>query len=162
MQNVWLSFCFSCLICYIMFILAQKLYIRSSWTTTINGWLFSRQSIEYFQVGRQIQRNKFTQFSYMHHLKENTLLEILDVNYFWSSFFFFSFFFYFWVFFHEHSRFTGEQGKEEAISLTPLYHSNPLYRHLVISQKITVESSPLYITSSQTRTGNRWFPSASR
>ena len=28
-----------------------------------------------------------------------------------------------WVFFHEHSRFTGQQGKREAIYLTPLYHS---------------------------------------
>ena len=38
-----------------------------------------------------------------------------------------------WVFFHEQSRFTGQQGKEEAISLIPLYHFHPLPRHLDIS-----------------------------
>ena len=31
-------------------------------------------------------------------------------------------FFSTWVFFHEHSQFTGQQGKGEAISLSPLYH----------------------------------------
>ena len=30
-----------------------------------------------------------------------------------------------WVFFHEHSRITGLQGKEEGISLTPRYHFHP-------------------------------------
>ena len=34
----------------------------------------------------------------------------------------FFFFFSIWVFFHEHSRFTGQQGKGEGIYLTPLYH----------------------------------------
>ena len=42
-------------------------------------------------------------------------------------FFFIIFFLSIWVFFHEHSRFTGQQGKGEAISLTLLY--NPLYKH---------------------------------
>ena len=32
-----------------------------------------------------------------------------------------------WVFFHEHSRFTGLQGKGKAISLTPLYYFYPLH-----------------------------------
>ena len=36
-------------------------------------------------------------------------------------------FFSFWVFFHEHSRFTGLQGKGKAISLTPLYYFHPLH-----------------------------------
>ena len=31
-------------------------------------------------------------------------------------------FFFIWVFFHAHSRFTGQQGKGEGIYLTPLYH----------------------------------------
>ena len=74
-----------------------------------------------------------------------------------------SFFFLFiWVFFHEHSLFTGQQGKGEGIILTPLYHFNPLHRHLEISRAITAESSPLHIDCSRTRTGNLWFPSASR
>ena len=34
--------------------------------------------------------------------------------------------FFLWVFFHEHSRFTGLQGKGKAISLTPLYCFHPL------------------------------------
>ena len=42
-----------------------------------------------------------------------------------NDFFFFSIL----VFFHEHSRMTGLQGKGEGISLTPHYHFHPLYRH---------------------------------
>ena len=65
-----------------------------------------------------------------------------------------------WVFFHEHLRFTGQQGKRDAISLTPLYHFHPFHRHFH-SRAITEENSTLQIASSQTRTGNLWFPSAS-
>ena len=61
------------------------------------------------------------------------------------------------VFFHDHSRITGVQGKGEDISLTPHYRFRSLHRHLDISRAITAESSPLHI-----RTGNLWFPSASR
>ena len=66
-------------------------------------------------------------------------------------------FFSTWVFFHEHSRITGLQGKREGISLTPHYHFHSLHRHIDISRAITAESSPLQIASSQTRTGNLWF-----
>ena len=72
------------------------------------------------------------------------------------------FFFNIWVFFHEHSRITGLQGKAEGISLTSRYRFHPLYRHLDISWAITAESSPLHIASSRTRTRNLWFPSVSR
>ena len=65
-------------------------------------------------------------------------------------------------FFHEHSWFTERHEKCEAISLSPLYHLHPLHRHLDISRAITVESSPLHRASSCTRTGNLWFPGASR
>ena len=71
-------------------------------------------------------------------------------------------FFSVWVFFHDHSRLTGLREKEEGISLTPQYRFHPLHRHLDISQTITAGSSPLHIASSRTRTGNLWFPSASR
>ena len=37
------------------------------------------------------------------------------------------------VFFHEHSQFTGQQGKGEAISLTPLFHFHPL--HILIHKQ---------------------------
>ena len=70
---------------------------------------------------------------------------------FWCIFFFF---FPIWVFFHEHSRITGLQGKAEGIPLTPHYHFHPLHRHLDISQAITAGSSPLHIASSWTQTGN--------
>ena len=63
-------------------------------------------------------------------------------------------FFSIWVFFHDHSRITGLQGKGEGISLTPHYHFHPLHRHLDISRAITAESSPLHIASSRTRPGN--------
>ena len=39
------------------------------------------------------------------------------------------------------------------ISLSLLYHFQPLHEHLGISQTITAESSPLPIASSRTRTG---------
>ena len=45
--------------------------------------------------------------------------------------------------------------------LTPRYHFHPLHRQLDISQTITTKSSTLHIGSSQTRTRNLWFPSAS-
>ena len=66
-------------------------------------------------------------------------------------------FFSSWVFCHKHTRFTGQQRKGEAISLTPLYHFHPLHRHLEISRTITAVISPLHIASSWTRTGNIWF-----
>ena len=52
-------------------------------------------------------------------------------------------FFFLSGFFHEHSRFTGHQGKGEADSLNPLYHFHPLHRHLDISRTITAKSSTL-------------------
>ena len=72
------------------------------------------------------------------------------------------FFFSIWVLFHEHSRITGLEGKGEGIPLAPHYHFHPLHGHLDISRGITAGSSPLRIASSRTRTGNLWFPSASR
>ena len=71
-------------------------------------------------------------------------------------------FFSIWTTFQEYSRLTGQLRKWKAISLTPFYHLHPLHRHLDISRVITAESSPLHITSSRTRIGNLWFPSASR
>ena len=71
-------------------------------------------------------------------------------------------FFSIWVFFHDHSQITGLQGKGEGISLTPRYYFHPLYRHLDIIRAISAESSLLHIASSQTGTGNLWFPSTSR
>ena len=66
------------------------------------------------------------------------------------------------VFFNEHSRITGLQGKGERKSLNPHYHFHPLHRHLDISRAITAGSSPLHIASGRIRTVNLWFPSASR
>ena len=74
----------------------------------------------------------------------------------------FNCFFSFWFFFHEHSEFTGQQGKGEAISLSTLYHFHPLHRHLDISWAVNAENSALHIGSSRAGTGNLWFPSASR
>ena len=58
-------------------------------------------------------------------------------------------FFSIWVFYHDHSRITGLQGKGEGTSLTPHYHFHPLHKHLDISRAITAESSPLHIASSR-------------
>ena len=48
-----------------------------------------------------------------------------------------------WVFFHEHSRFTEQNG----ISVTPLYHFHSLHRHLHISRVITAEWSSFHIAA---------------
>ena len=94
--------------------------------------------------------------------RQNSLKSVqnsLKSAHFWKDFFFF---FSTWVFFHEHSRIAGLQGKGEGISLTPHYHFHPLHRRLDISRAIAAESSPLRIASSRTRAGDLWFPSASR
>ena len=60
-------------------------------------------------------------------------------------------FFSIWISFHEHSRFIGQQGNGEAISLTTLYHFHPLRRHLghlEIILAITTEILPLHIAIS--------------
>ena len=54
------------------------------------------------------------------------------------------------------------RGNGEGISITPHHHFHPLHRHLDNSRVITAESPPLHIATSRTRTGNLWFPSASR
>ena len=54
------------------------------------------------------------------------------------------------------------KGRGRAFLLTPHDHFHPLRRHLDISRAITAESSPLHIASRRTRTGELWFPSASR
>ena len=61
--------------------------------------------------------------------------------------FFFLFLFFFFLslgFFHEHSQFTGQQGKREGLYLTPLKNFHPLHRHLDISRAITVGSYSSY------------------
>ena len=100
------------------------------------------------------ERYKFNNF-YLG-IKINTLLFIPYINDLHKSFF------SIWVFFHNHSRTTGLQGKEESIPLTLHYHFHTLHRHLDITRAITAETSPLHIGSNWTRTGNLWFPSASR
>ena len=70
--------------------------------------------------------------------------------------------FFYQIFFHEYSRFTGQQEKEEAISLTFLYHIDLLQRYFDISWVINAESLPLHTGSNRIQTGNLWFPIASR
>ena len=67
-----------------------------------------------------------------------------------------------WIFFHNHWRITGLQGKGEGISLTPHYHFHPLHIHFYISRAIITESSALHLASYRTRTGNPLLPNASR
>ena len=71
------------------------------------------------------------------------------------------FFLFGFSFTHIHdSQINRRMGK--GVYLIPLYHFHPLHRHLDISRMIVAGSSPLHIASSRTRTGNLWFPSASR
>ena len=62
-----------------------------------------------------------------------------------------------WVFFHEHSQFTGQQGKGEAISFILFYLFHLFNRHFDICQVITTASSPLHIASSHTQIRNFWI-----
>ena len=104
--------------------------------------------------------------SHFHSTVQNIIVSIgisqKQCDYFTQLLFLSLFFFSIRVFFHEHSRITGLQGKGEGISLTPHYHFHPLHGHLDFIQSITAESSPLHIASSRTRNGNLWFPSASQ
>ena len=63
----------------------------------------------------------------------------LIISLFLSLFFFFSFF-SIRVYFHGHSRITGQQGKVESNSLTPVYHFQQLHWHLDISRTIAAHS----------------------
>ena len=49
-------------------------------------------------------------------------------------------FFSIWVFFHEHSRFTGQQGREKGISSTTLYHFHSFHRHQDIIRQLLQRS----------------------
>ena len=76
---------------------------------------------------------------------------------------FFLFFFFYQGFLSQsftNYRASGEGGK--GISLTSHCYFHPLHRHFNISRTITADSSLLHIGSSQTRSGNLWFPSSSR
>ena len=70
--------------------------------------------------------------------------------------------FFYLVFFRDHSRITGLQGKGEGMFLTSRCHFHPLHGHLVISRATAAESSPLRIGSGRTQTGNLWFPGSDR
>ena len=74
----------------------------------------------------------------------------------------FFFFFFYLDFLSRTFTIHRQQGKGEAVYLSPLYHFHPFHRHLDISGTIIAESSPLHIDSSRTRNKNLWFPSASR
>ena len=62
------------------------------------------------------------------------------------------FFFSQWVFYQEHSRLIGQQGKEEAISFNSSLLLPPASQTLRHHPAIAAESSPLYIASSRTHT----------
>ena len=70
---------------------------------------------------------------------------------------FFLFLFSIWLFFHEYSRFTGQQVKGEAISLYSFYQFLPLHRHLDIIWIIAAESSPLRIAGSRNRRSGLFY-----
>ena len=70
-------------------------------------------------------------------------------------------FFSIWLFFHEHLRFSEQEGKWETIYLTPLYHFRSFHRQLDISCTITADSSPLYIANSRSQNGSLCFPRTS-
>ena len=58
-----------------------------------------------------------------------------------------NFFISIWVFFHDHSRITGLQGKGAGISLPTHFHFHLLHKHLDISRAITAERLPSRLES---------------
>ena len=107
----------------------------------------------------------FWQYSRIHMILRwfpETSKKAIDVSYAKRNLKLVMIFFSIWVFFHKHSRFTGQQGKGEDISFSPLYHFYPLHRHSDICREITAVSMPLHIANSRTWIGDLWFPSASR
>ena len=135
----------------------KTLYVRRENKVDEN---VERQTILEKKVQNLSEENKHLRTEVESYKKVIQLLTIekSNVTNSWQYVFFFSI----WVFFHEHSRITGLQGKGEGISFTPHYHFHPLDRHLGISRAITAGSSPLHIASSRARTGNFLSPSASR
>ena len=101
------------------------------------------------QIGTSVMKDSrhssftYTEGLFLHVVKHNLLFLFL--------------FYSIWFFFHEYSRFTGQQVKGEAIFLYPFYHLHPLHRHLDISWVIAIESSPLCIAGSRNRTRNLWY-----
>ena len=93
--------------------------------------------------------------------KKSLEYKIFQINLMHASYHFFTIFFLSgFSFTNIHtSQESGLQRKGEGIYLTPLYHFQPLQRHLNISRAITAESSPLHIGISRTQTGNLWFAS---
>ena len=88
---------------------------------------------------------------------ESLFLHVIKHNLLFLFFCCFCCFFSIWLFFHEYSRFTGQQVKGEAISLCPFYHFYPLHRRLDISWVVTAESSLLHIGGSRNRKLNLWY-----
>ena len=124
-------------------------YMENIWKLEITQdiYVLIRQSNTAEIRTEQNWENKNEQFKILKNkVKFESYILIHDRNYCFQHFF------SMWVFFHEHSRITGLQGKGEGISLFPHYHFHPLHRRLDISQTITGESSPLHIASSRIRT----------
>ena len=113
----------------------------------------------------QQKKDNKRRFGYL----QNLIVQYLDLNKSQSMvycagprcLFYIVCFFSIWVFFHEHLRFTGQQGKGEGIYLTRLYHTQPVHSNLNISRAISAERLPLHTGSTRTRTGNLLFFSAS-
>ena len=79
-----------------------------------------------------------------------------------ESFMIVFFFFFYLGFLSRTFTIHGTAGEGGGYLLTPLYHFQPLHRHLDISRATNAGNSPLHIAGSRTRTGNLWFSSASR
>ena len=94
-----------------------------------------------------------------HFCVANSFLNFQDIpTDYWNIFYGFYNFFFIWFFFREHSRFTGQYRKREAISFISLYHFSSLHRYLDVRLAITSDSSLLHIARSWTQTGSasRW------
>ena len=110
--------------------------------------------LRYFNFDRSFNYVSDVVWTYFTPCSGASIVNFEHINADWEYLFFFSIS----VFFHGHSRITGQQGKGKGISLTPHYHFHLFHRYLDISWAITAESSHLNIGSGQTwsRTFGFW------
>ena len=155
-------------ILFIDFNLVARAFLKFDWYKMLNGYVDLSFSIFSLRKSKMLRMYQSKRYKIENGLNETWVMSnscifvtFLISSYRQKSSICFIYFFLYGFFFHKNSWFTGQQGKEEAISITPLYFFHPLHRHLYICRLITGDNSLLYVAINWARAGNFWFPSAS-
>ena len=116
----------------------------SRWIHTSNKALLCK-SMDWFLYDRDLRHERVKTLFTHHTLKVCFYMSQSRISFFFSI----------WVFFHEYSRFKGQQVKGKAFSLYPFYHFHLFHRHLDIYRVIATGSSPLRIADIRQPLSNR-------